>query len=65
MTLHQPSLLNVEEVAQRLGVSRAFVYDRTLGSGLLNPIRLGRSVRYRPEDVDHLIDRIAAREVTV
>lgn len=45
-------LLTVQEVADYLGVPRATIYAwRRQGEGPLG-YRVGRHVRYRPEDVD-------------
>lgn len=49
-------LLTMGEAADRLGVSTRFVrmvvHDR-----LIATVRLGRLVRFRPEDVQHYIDQ--------
>lgn len=48
-------LLTINEVAERLAVSRTLVY-RIIGEGKLVPVRFGRAVRFRPEDVTKLIE---------
>jgi excisionase family DNA binding protein len=58
-------LINVEEAARRLSVSRSFFYERILNRGLISPVRLGRNVRFRPSDIDLLVERIALGEVEV
>lgn len=63
--MNEPILLTAVEVAERLGVSRSFVYERILNAGYLEPVRLGRCVRYRPADIDELVERIAAGQVTL
>jgi excisionase family DNA binding protein len=55
----------VKEAARRLSVSRSLFYERILNRGLISPVRLGRSVRFRPSDIDELVERIALGEVTV
>ena len=49
-------LLTMGEAADRLGVSARFV--RTAARNrLIATVRLGRLVRFRPEDVEHYIDQ--------
>jgi excisionase family DNA binding protein len=48
-------LLTSSQVAERLAISRATLY-RLTGEGKLVPVRIGRAVRFRPEDVDKLIE---------
>lgn len=62
-----PRLLRRRDVARTLGVSERQVL-RWQAAGLLRPIRVLdlRAVRYLPDDVDALADRIiaAGREAT-
>jgi excisionase family DNA binding protein len=51
-----PSLLRVRDVAERLSVSEPTV-RRLVSSGELRRVRLGGSVRFRPQDVEALIER--------
>lgn len=44
-------LLTAEEVADRLGVSRSWVYA-AVRSGEIPHLKLGRYVRFRPETID-------------
>lgn len=50
-------LLGAKEVATWLGVSRAWVFEHSNGRRrpLLPSVKLGKSVRYRPMDVDAFI----------
>ena len=48
------SLLKVAEVAQILNISKSLIY-RLIQSGDLPSIRLGRSVRVRPADLEQFI----------
>jgi predicted DNA-binding transcriptional regulator AlpA len=50
-------LLGAKEVAHWLGVSRAWVFEHSNGRRrpLLPSVKLGKSVRYRPVDVDAFI----------
>ncbi|HYL98503.1 MAG TPA: helix-turn-helix domain-containing protein [Blastocatellia bacterium] len=50
-------LLGVTEVAQWLGVSRAWVYEHSNGRRrpYLPSVKLGKSVRFRPTDVEVFI----------
>lgn len=50
------SLLRVAEVAQVLNVSLRKVWELT-ASGVLPSVRIGRSVRFRPEDVRAFLER--------
>jgi predicted DNA-binding transcriptional regulator AlpA len=54
--LHE-KLLGAKEVAHWLGVSRAWVFEHSNGRRrpLLPSVKLGKSVRYRPVDVDAFI----------
>jgi excisionase family DNA binding protein len=47
-------LLRGKEVAQILNVSKAFAY-RLMAEGEIPTVRLGRSVRVRPEDLEQFI----------
>jgi excisionase family DNA binding protein len=49
-------LLSAEQVARTLNVSTAWVYDHADRKRPLIPsVRLGRAVRFRPEDVEQFI----------
>ena len=56
-SLPREKLLSVTEVAQWLDVSRAWVYEHSNGRRrpYLPSVKLGRSVRFRPEDVEAFI----------
>jgi excisionase family DNA binding protein len=56
-------LIDVKQAAELLGVSRSYFYERILNRGLVAPIRLGRSVRFRPADIESLVERLASGEV--
>lgn len=49
-------LLRGEDVAEILNVSRAFAY-RLMAQGDIPTVRLGRSVRVRPDDLDHFLEQ--------
>ncbi|MHB1064216.1 MAG: excisionase family DNA-binding protein [Georgenia sp.] len=49
-------LLTMGEAADRLGVSTRFV-RMAVRDGLISTVRLGRLVRFRPEDVEQYIDQ--------
>lgn len=51
-------LVDVEAIAERLGVDPSWVYDRAR-RGIIPHIRLGRYVRFRVSDVDAWVDSIA------
>ncbi len=48
-------LLKGNDVATRLNVSKAFAY-RLMATGDIPTVRLGRSVRVRPEDLEEFIE---------
>jgi len=48
-------LLKGNDVAERLNVSKAFAY-RLMASGQIPTIRMGRSVRVRPEDLEKFLE---------
>jgi excisionase family DNA binding protein len=55
-------LLTAEEVAQILNVSRAWVYDHAYRKQPAIPcVRLGKAVRFRPEDVRTFIEAMIRR----
>ena len=49
-----PFLLNSEQVAQALGVSKSFVYA-LMRRGEIAVVRMGRAVRVRPQDLEDFI----------
>jgi excisionase family DNA binding protein len=58
--IDQP-LLRIEQVAERLSVSRSMAW-KIIDSGQLRSLRIGRVVRVRPEDLDaYLADPVRQR----
>jgi len=53
-------LLKAEEVAERLNVSRSFVYS-LMKTGQLPTVQIGGSVRVHPRDLEEYIDRNTTR----
>ena len=49
-----PKLLRMKDVAQMLGISKSYAYKLTR-RGQLPAVRLGRSVRVRPDDLMRFI----------
>ena len=49
-----PFLLNSEQVAEALGVSKSFAYA-LMRRGEIAVVRMGRAVRVRPEDLEQFI----------
>ena len=49
-----PKLLRMKDVAQMLGISKSYAYELTR-RGQLPAVRLGRSVRVRPDDLMRFI----------
>lgn len=54
--LQSTRLLKPQEVANLLNISRSFTY-RLLQSGVIPVVRLGRSCRVRPIDLDIYIEK--------
>ena len=50
------ALYTVEDLEMRLRMSRSGIH-RLVRSGALEPVRLDRRLRFRPEDVEHLLMR--------
>jgi excisionase family DNA binding protein len=49
-------LLRIEQIAERLSVSRSMAW-KLIDSGVLRSVRIGRAVRVRPADLeDYLAD---------
>jgi len=48
--------MTVKQVEQRLGCGRRTVYELRQ-KGELKVVRIGKAVRFRPEDVEAFIDR--------
>ncbi len=59
MTTESVPLLTKDQVADLLQVSRRTV-ERMEENGELQPVRIGRIVRYRPEDIEAFIGRKSA-----
>ena len=60
----QQKLLTVTEVAQWLRVSRGWVHDHASGrrKPVMPTIKLGRSVRFRPEQVQDWLDTLSKQQ---
>lgn len=55
-------LLTAEEVAKVLNVSTAWVYDHAdRKRPLITSVRLGKAVRFRPEDVQAFVEEMTRR----
>jgi len=54
-------LLRIEDVADRLAISRSMAW-KLIAIGQLRSLRIGRSVRVRPADLDAYVDA-AEREL--
>jgi excisionase family DNA binding protein len=57
-------LLTVEQVAQMLGMSGAWVYQHSSGARrpLLPSVRLGRSIRFRRESLERFVAEMERAE---
>lgn len=61
-TFRIDNLFNAGEVAQTLGISRSFAY-LLMRRGDIITVRVGRSVRVRPQDLERYISQnLSARE---
>ncbi len=50
-------LLTLREVAELLNVSIRTVYRLVAGGVLPAPVKIGRSTRFRPDDVERCVER--------
>lgn len=50
-----PPLLTVPDACRLLSISRATLY-RLMGEGIVRPVRIGGSVRFRQSDLDAFIE---------
>lgn len=50
------NLLTVKDLAERWQVSPEWIYD-AVAAGRIPSVRLGRQVRFRPDDMDAYLDR--------
>jgi excisionase family DNA binding protein len=57
------SLLTADQVAEILGVTRLTVY-RQVYAGELRPVKIGRMVRFEPQEIDDFIARNRTRDRT-
>jgi excisionase family DNA binding protein len=65
ITLTNPKLMSPGEVCEILGIHPATLYRwRARGKPLLPAVKVGRLLKYRPQDVDALLSR-SEREVSV
>lgn len=58
------SLLNAEQVAERLGVPKSWVYEQSR-KGRIPTVTLGRYRRYRAETIDRWVAELEAKEARV
>lgn len=55
VAMPSPALVNLDEAARYLGVSRRHV-ERLVAAGILPRVRLGRAVRIAIQDLDSYVD---------
>lgn len=60
MTTTTRLLLTVEESAERLGISRTYVYE-LLARGDVESVKIGRARRVPAEALDDYVDRLRAQ----
>jgi excisionase family DNA binding protein len=53
--VHTTRLLRIEDVADRLAVSRSMAW-KLVAQGDIRSIRIGRAVRIRPADLDAFVE---------
>jgi excisionase family DNA binding protein len=58
------SLLNAEQVAERLGVPKTWVYEQSR-KGQIPTVTLGRYRRYREETIEKWVTELEAKEARV
>jgi excisionase family DNA binding protein len=49
-------LLSIEELCQELGMGKSWVYRR-LRSGEIPSVKLGRSIKVKPEDLEEYLEK--------
>jgi excisionase family DNA binding protein len=54
-------LLRIEDIAERLSISRSMAW-KLIAIGELRSIRIGRSVRVRPQDLDAFVAAAARQD---
>jgi excisionase family DNA binding protein len=59
-----PRLLKPKEISEILGVSRSFTYQ-LMQTGALPVVRLGKSCRVRPKDLEEFIEQNIHRQSTI
>lgn len=57
-------LLSAEEAARALGIGRTRMYE-LLRTGEVSSVKLGRSRRVRPEDLEEYVERLVSKEEVV
>ena len=57
-------LMSAEEAARALGIGRTRMFE-LIRSGEVPSIKLGRSRRIRPEDLEQYVERLATEEEVV
>jgi excisionase family DNA binding protein len=50
-------LLNVDQVAEQLGISRGTVYRRFVREGEIPSYRVGERLRFRQDEIDAYLER--------
>lgn len=58
------SLLTADQVADKLGVPKTWVYEQSR-KGRIPTVTLGRYRRYRAETIDRWIEQLEAKEARV
>lgn len=64
MTTTINNLLSTPEAARRLGVSTSWLNHDRVSHGRIPFVRVGRAVRYRPEDIDAFVERSKRRSTS-
>lgn len=55
-TLTSPKLINASDLAEMLGISERTIWRLIASGKLIQPIRIGKSVRWRLEQVNQWIE---------
>lgn len=53
----EPLLLPVERVAELLGISKRTVWRKLSAGEIVEPLRIGKSVRWRRQDVESWVEQ--------
>jgi len=57
----EKQLYTLPEVQEALSLGRSKIYE-LIGEGALRPLRVGRAVRFRAQEIESFVDRLQAEQ---